>query len=1046
VSKEIERQEDAQSLHFVLATWNMRLSTAGIDPLFWRLHAAQRVTTLERISAMNPPNRSDAHRSVPRLRRAGAFFTFIALLLLLFAGKGRVDDRLDPRLAEPIAKAVLAASSYLDRGDVIDALLKFQLGYDHLGIAENDWREFPAVYKVETAYLSAEATVPKNGERFLALLAKALAQSYPNAGNDPDLKAYINKANEDKIDKVKFARIAREPDSAPPELTKEAMNAVDTVTRYCEGGPFGLRAILIDHFGLEPREAYQILRTNRSPKDVLVKAVIKVGEERANLGMIRVVAFLDENYLNPRNERILNYWRKPVETRTKEQHAALEAPFKWFGPHDPRPWDPGFDGPRPPDFSGGGGGVGGGGRTPPPLPQIREQWRSVRATEYRHFTQRIYNAPKPGAFNGVRMGGRGFGGIIFGDDVTDTGPPEVKAIRWKKDEKDPKFGALIAEFEAQTASLPRVGLEDVYAAYLIYYQGINAKTDAAKLEPANAGEAVGLVGIESGLPYYECGPQNLVRKGTRWNVIMHPAIADLKLGWSILMCDVLPFPEMRPPILKTLESSDGEKTKNAILAEWEAPGKYTWKYTDVPIRISIEGDRLILERPKAKEFSQELRRSAFITFNTYSKALGDTDGTSDIDEGSGDRFYPVVPALLRASADYERLNNFARVCAVVRWAKSRGAKFRDRPDPPPPTPKAASLIITNAGAVPAPEFDRASAVKEQKQKVELRLATLHIKRPELMDLDKELSQIEEEVRRQESIRDEGNKSLQKAISQFTDDSNARMLILETKDERLLEKFEAIRKETAEGLEKLEKKITSQEFSRIFKRLTELTEARRKLLTESVPKLRDLGLEIERLELKVKEADMLAALLRLSDDPYALYVKALAQKTPDAEKPFAKAQEQLAEAEKSLREVEAKESDARAKLNKLLDSDGLPKNASAEAKNKYRRLRNGVSEVQAQKYSQKWGSDGWKAAEAKEKEANDRLREFEQTGAPDVVHARAQINLAVVAVNGARRSLELAKERLHQQVRGTCPDIDYWWQLRMLRANPLNWLLLSRFSE
>src|SRR5262249_54022166 len=155
-------------------------------------------------------------------------------------------------------------------------------------------------------------------------------------------------------------------------------------------------------------------RRNRSTREVLAAAVVRVGEIRANVGMTRLVNHLDENYLNARAEKSFDPWRRDTKERATEPQVARQAPFSWVGPNGPLPWDPGLDGPRPPDFRGGGGGAGDWGsggigpRISPPATKIRDQWRTAKASEYRNFT-RVNYGPKPAPFRSVIRGGRGFG-------------------------------------------------------------------------------------------------------------------------------------------------------------------------------------------------------------------------------------------------------------------------------------------------------------------------------------------------------------------------------------------------------------------------------------------------------------------------------------------------------------------------------------------------------------------------------------------------------------------------------------------------------------
>jgi len=60
------------------------------------------------------------------------------------------------------------------------------------------------------------------------------------------------------------------------------------------------------------------------------------------------------------------------------------------------------------------------------------------------------------------------------------------------------------------------------------------------VEPAIAeGEGVGLIGSFGEVPYFEIGATRIQHEGIRSRIVMHPAIADLDLGWSLMLADVL---------------------------------------------------------------------------------------------------------------------------------------------------------------------------------------------------------------------------------------------------------------------------------------------------------------------------------------------------------------------------------------------------------------------------------------------------------------------------------------------------------------------------
>jgi hypothetical protein len=341
---------------------------------------------------------------------------------------------------------------------------------------------------------------------------------------------------------------------------------------------------------------------------------------------------------------------------------------------------------------------------------------------YDVFVRTNYAAAPIRSFRIMSRVAGGFGGVVFGDSITDVPQlPKVTTVGWERDRAEPSIGRLIFRFEdGSTRFVRSVLLEDVYAARAITFGGV------ADVPQMKEGEGVGLLGIFDPVEYFDCGETALIHEGRQWKIVMHPALANTDLGWSTLMTDTLPI--VRSQFLKLVQENCGpddlKQAQGLLDAE---PGD--WKFTDVPLVVEAEGDELVVcrEATPDDDYPEDLRRQAWIGVVGFGRG-GQAPEFSD-------RFYRLVPALVRASHDYDRLNNFAKVFALLRWAKAKGAKFDEAPGQPPIVPTPDSVIITEEGIVPAPAFEPRAAYRDLDRKIRNRLDRLVTAAPGLQALE-----------------------------------------------------------------------------------------------------------------------------------------------------------------------------------------------------------------------------------------------------------------------------------------------------------------------
>lgn len=944
------------------------------------------------------PLRPEAGRPRPVRGRWTLFGVCLSLITAfgLLAALGRADDAtLNPAIPSDHSKALNKLAQYLEApGNVAGRLLE-DVHYYHPGIHDDVWLPMPPVRKMETAYLAAERAGKGGGERFLALLSKAMAQQYESAGKSQALLAFVAKA--DAVEPVKFAELDRTKESALAPLSPKEKAAVDALAEYSEGGGIGPRAALVEYLGLSTEEAYDIMRTSGSPKEILHTAIQVVPEARRFAVLQNLIGEVERSYESARVVEEFGPYRKPKDL------AIVEEPFQFQrDPSDPRPWRP-EDGPRPPDL----GGIGSrpGEEPKPPPPGSAEAWRLDGLKDYRSFVEREYKAPTPGPFPEAIKSRKGFGGVVFGNEVTDDGLPAPVSLGWEADPKDGSVGTLTCKFDKTAAALAGVRQEEACAAYRIIYAGVRAADptpgkDGAKADlaivPWDKGEAIGLVGVQEGVEYFDCGPEGFLHAGERRKVVMHPAIADLKLGWTVLLCDVIPDRNLRAPVIQYVTKAGGEEKADEMRRIWDEARFAGWKFCDVPMRVSVEDGALVVVRPKeaGSDFPAEVRESCFITFNAYNQ--------SGLIKGSGEAFYPLVPLLTEASPDYKRLNDFAKVLAVVRWAKARGADFPKPPPAPPSAPWGGSLIITGAGAVPAPDFEPRQANKELQDKVRLRLAVLCLTAaPELRRLEQTWGRQADDLLKSDALLQKATefrtalKRLDQMDGQLDDPEWVAGLLATSPDDKAKQKIGSFQKELGAGQEALDKaKAGSAEEKEARERLTRLKKERRDYLSATFPKARDLVAEAEGLRKKGETAAKeLVEMLDKLGDPMSEFVDIVRKARPDDRKSL---DDMQAEFEAAKRKQEA----ARTKSEAL--------------KNRHEALRKEQIRLEDEFFDTPTAADALVAFK------KEHQTEFENFKA-DLADSEAAADAAAAAVLEVQRRRREALEKL-------CPELRYWTEL------------------
>jgi len=568
-------------------------------------------------------------------RLRSALLTVLLLVSTLLASVN--VQQLHPTIGAAERQALIAAATYTTDSDRATELLT-QAGYIPSGTG---WREYPAVRKLETAYLAAETAQTGGGSRLLARVTSLLGETYP-VRHDAALKALVGA--DDGVP-IRYAPLVLAGGRVADFPTQTQILAL---AKYADAGAVGgAQGILQFYFEVPDQIAYDILRTSNTTAEALQRGWNWVPEAQRNPALARLVGDFQAIYPTVRHDPHL----RPYLEGATPTVAAASAPV--VSPRDPQPRVTGLDVERPTGTR-------------------AAELRSETAKGYLSFVKDLFEhlpavAPTPGVrvpsggggggIGFTRMVGaaRGFGGVVVGNQVTgtpDLGTPQQ--VLWI----GPRNGVgrvEVVRADAPPLVMTAVSAEEAIAAARIVFTGIDGVT------PAPAGEGVGLVGVLADRS--ECAD---VEAPMRWfRIVMHPGIATLPLGRVVLAADTLPISERRAELADELRVGMAAGVADEIRTLFAEHEVVTWKIIDRETRIERTGN-VVRVVDAAGGSPTVLSMNAF------------TEGESDeqrLIAGFATAFAPVAARLTESSDTYARLNHLFKVLALFRWARQGGAAW-----------------------------------------------------------------------------------------------------------------------------------------------------------------------------------------------------------------------------------------------------------------------------------------------------------------------------------------------------------------------------------
>jgi len=585
----------------------------------------------------------------------------------------------------------------------------------------------PLIAQIEYGYEAAERAKPGSGKEFVVAFAQLVAARNAAALSDPALKEILNLPAPDI--QLQFAR---GPPPGKPTMPLELRQQVITLSDYCAASPLGsIHSVFVNHLGLEGSRAYDILSSSSNQQEAFVAAFESLPDPEICRAKVDELA----RAIHKRNFAI---GLEPV----------FAAIFKKGGPgSDDGGWGAtprGTDG----GPGGGGGGAGegirptGGGSGGGSFPTVSDPiTRQASIERYSEFVHRNYDSGngRAEAGGGVTTGGggggigggggggshinrsfrsmsrsaKGFGGIVFGNKVSSaSGTPHPTSVQYQRGASI--VGKLIVHFaDGHPAQLEGVTLENVLAAYEMVYD------PPPGIDPVVSDQGTGMVGIDENTAGLASQSSDFA-VAAMFKVLLHPSLVNKALGWAFVRVDAMPIE--RGLLRKSIPAAADAPVTAAVEQLWDTlshPDSIgTWKIVDVPIQISILTNlqpAMVVPLRAVDEslnYPIGLRKSAFVEMNHFlldkqDAAIPDAMKT-EVDATLADSFYRLLPGLVQISPDYAEVNNFARILAVVRWAKESGASFdtSSLPGVPAPVNTPPVISVSRFGILPASHWNK----------------------------------------------------------------------------------------------------------------------------------------------------------------------------------------------------------------------------------------------------------------------------------------------------------------------------------------------------
>lgn len=267
---------------------------------------------------------------------------------------------------------------------------------------------------------------------------------------------------------------------------------------------------------------------------------------------------------------------------------------------------------------------------------------------------------------------------MLGNDVSDINSPgKLTSLAWIPDAGNKSVGRVELRYRTKANQLVTRTFGPLFAQDVAVAMELVRPTTTGATRPKN-GDGIGLVGLDT---IQRTRADNSTKESaTFFPVFMHPALLDTRLGWSALLCDSLPIEQFQ---LLADARKDGSTSSSQVLT-WLMSASDTWKFIDCPMALVHTNGRIVVRANKNGVLqTPNTGEDCYLTVKAFRAKHGSDGQVTVADPGSNDpfvvKFEKMLPNLLQFSPDYALLNRLASVCAVVRYAKEKGASFVNRP-------------------------------------------------------------------------------------------------------------------------------------------------------------------------------------------------------------------------------------------------------------------------------------------------------------------------------------------------------------------------------
>lgn len=449
---------------------------------------------------------------------------------------------------------------------------------------------------------------------------------------------------------IKFA-FGKASTSSP---TSEARQAIRTIASYVGGGAFGSEhEVMIRYLGLSPDEAHDVLRSSESTSEAIEQAWSRLSPAKQQAAMAQMTQDLRAAYSGAQYEPALK---------------AGAAPNPVLGPMDSGLPTTSPNGPSPAE----------------------------------RFSQQASGDAKSDA-----------GGVVFdGAVAADVTLGRIAKLSFNEQQqqimatlstgREAAYGPVEAEL-FHVAVQVLTGSE--FAATRSDDQSAAGSTPAARTQRAPTKQFI-FLGLSAPVTRTECA---LKSRGFRtdavlYKVLARPAVAASALGWAMMRADA--YPAHAESLAHQVSQVRGIVAANRIRALLDCPLATSWTLTDVPTSVSVKDGRLLVRRSGTSQGLPEgLRSSAFLSIKVDKK----TDSLCRL----SDWFTLEVPFLMSISEDFQRLNRFAAVFAIVKLAAEQKATVAGLTHEPATHPLPSAIRVFDAGVEAIQDYDVALERKRE---------------------------------------------------------------------------------------------------------------------------------------------------------------------------------------------------------------------------------------------------------------------------------------------------------------------------------------------